>query len=97
MPPGTVVVTKDAYNGYLRNEHEIVSVDYLLYLQFPLNLRIFIDCQPILGKRVVRPASFPDELIKDIVAHGNQSGDSFETISANTMSTDCFYEGKCSS
>lgn len=24
---GTVVVTKDAFNGYLRNEHEIVSKD----------------------------------------------------------------------
>ncbi|XP_037946724.1 uridine phosphorylase 1 [Teleopsis dalmanni] len=23
VPPGTVVVTKDAYNGYLRNEHQI--------------------------------------------------------------------------
>ncbi|KAM8704715.1 hypothetical protein ACLKA7_009209 [Drosophila subpalustris] len=72
VQPGTVVVTKDAYNGYLRNEHEI----------------------PILGKRVVRPASFPDDLIKDILAYGNQSGDTFETISANTMSTDCFYEGQ---
>lgn len=42
----------------------------------------------------MRPASFNDELIKDILAYGNQSGDSFETISANTMSTDCFYEGQ---
>lgn len=25
VDPGTVVVTHDAYNGYLRNEHEIVS------------------------------------------------------------------------
>lgn len=72
VAPGTVVVTKDAYNGLLRNEHEIF----------------------ILGKRVVRPASFPDNLIQDILAYGNQSGDGFEIISANTMSTDCFYEGQ---
>lgn len=25
VQPGTVVVTRDAFNGYLRNEHEIVS------------------------------------------------------------------------
>lgn len=25
VQPGTVVVTKDAFNGYLKNEHEIVS------------------------------------------------------------------------
>lgn len=25
VEPGTVVVTKDAYNGYLKNEYEIVS------------------------------------------------------------------------
>lgn len=25
VPPGTVVVTKNAFNGFLRNEHEIVS------------------------------------------------------------------------
>lgn len=25
IKPGTVVVTEDAYNGYLKNEHEIVS------------------------------------------------------------------------
>jgi len=25
VPPGTVVVTKDAFNGLLRNEHQIVG------------------------------------------------------------------------
>ena len=25
VEPGTVIITNDAYNGYLRNEHEIVS------------------------------------------------------------------------
>ncbi|EDV94503.1 uridine phosphorylase 1 [Drosophila grimshawi] len=72
VKPGTVVVTKDAYNGYLRNEHEI----------------------PILGERVVRPASFHEQLIEDIVKYGTQADDGFETIKANTMSTDCFYEGQ---
>lgn len=43
IAPGTVVVTKDAFNGYLRNEHEIVSKDQCgkhiciyLYKYFPL-------------------------------------------------------------
>lgn len=39
VKPGTVVVTKDAFNGYLRNEHEIVSKlilyrTYILYIYF---------------------------------------------------------------
>lgn len=34
VTPGTVVVTKDAYNGYLRNEHEIVSIEYLFTILF---------------------------------------------------------------
>ncbi|KAH8414343.1 hypothetical protein KR215_003581, partial [Drosophila sulfurigaster] len=72
VAPGTVVVTKNAFNGYLRNEHEI----------------------PILGKRVVRPAYFPEQVIQDILKHGNRSEDGFDTIIANTMSTDCFYEGQ---
>ncbi|XP_064550165.1 uridine phosphorylase 1 [Drosophila montana] len=72
VEPGTVVVTKDAYNGYLKNEHEI----------------------PILGKRVVRPASFPDTLCQEILKYGAKSDDGFSTIIANTMSTDCFYEGQ---
>ncbi|KAH8406975.1 hypothetical protein KR222_002131, partial [Zaprionus bogoriensis] len=74
VAPGTVVVTKDAYNGYLRNEHEI----------------------PILGKRVIRPASFPTDIIDNILGLCKEAGFSFDIISANTMSTDCFYEGKCS-
>ncbi|XP_062124142.1 uridine phosphorylase 1 [Drosophila sulfurigaster albostrigata] len=72
VAPGTVVVTKNAFNGYLRNEHEI----------------------PILGKRVVRPAYFPEQVIQDILKHGNRTEDGFDTIIANTMSTDCFYEGQ---
>ncbi|XP_060647042.1 uridine phosphorylase 1 [Drosophila nasuta] len=72
VAPGTVVVTKNAFNGYLRNEHEI----------------------PILGKRVVRPAYFPEQVIQDILNHGNRIEDGFDTIIANTMSTDCFYEGQ---
>lgn len=32
VEPGTVVITKDAYNGYLKNEHEIVSVQVTEYL-----------------------------------------------------------------
>ncbi|XP_002054235.2 uridine phosphorylase 1 [Drosophila virilis] len=72
VEPGTVVITKDAYNGYLKNEHEI----------------------PILGKRVVRPASFPDTLCQEILKYGAKSDDGFNTIIANTMSTDCFYEGQ---
>ncbi|KAH8381761.1 hypothetical protein KR009_000034 [Drosophila setifemur] len=73
IPPGTVVVTKNAFNGLLRNEHEIA----------------------ILGQRVVRPAQFPESVIKDIMAYGASADDGFLTISANTMGTDCFYEGKC--
>ncbi|KAH8310653.1 hypothetical protein KR044_002363, partial [Drosophila immigrans] len=72
VPPGTVVVTKDAYNGYLRNEHEI----------------------PILGKRVVRPAHFNEQVIQDVLKFARRSDDGFDTIMANTMSTDCFYEGQ---
>ncbi|KAH8388295.1 hypothetical protein KR093_003014 [Drosophila rubida] len=72
VAPGTVVVTKDAYNGYLRNEHEI----------------------PILGKRVVRPAQFPEQVIQDILRLSKRSDDGFDTIMANTMSSDCFYEGQ---
>ncbi|XP_023166041.1 uridine phosphorylase 1 [Drosophila hydei] len=72
IEPGTVVVSKDAYNGYLENVHEI----------------------PILGKRVERPASFPQDIIDDILKFGAQSNDGFAIISANTMSTDCFYEGQ---
>ncbi|XP_017849530.1 uridine phosphorylase 1 [Drosophila busckii] len=71
VPPGTVVVTKDAYNGLLNNEHEIF----------------------ILGERVVRPAHFHKDVMLAIVACGQQS-DGFDTINANTMSTDCFYEGQ---
>ena len=26
VEPGTVIITNDAYNGYLRNEYEIVSM-----------------------------------------------------------------------
>ncbi|XP_017052692.1 uridine phosphorylase 1 [Drosophila ficusphila] len=72
VPPGTVVVTKDAFNGLLRNEHEIA----------------------ILGKRVVRPAKFSEEVIKEIMAYGADPNDKFQIISANTMGTDCFYEGQ---
>ncbi|XP_017092691.2 uridine phosphorylase 1 [Drosophila bipectinata] len=72
VPPGTVVVTKNAFNGYLRNEHEIA----------------------ILGKRVVRPAQFPESVIKDVLAYGSSADDGFQTISGNTMGTDCFYEGQ---
>ncbi|XP_068156613.1 uridine phosphorylase 1 isoform X2 [Drosophila tropicalis] len=72
VPPGTVVVTKNAYNGLLRNEHEIF----------------------ILGERVVRPAKFPQNVIKDILAYGASGDDDFQIISGNTMSTDCFYEGQ---
>ncbi|XP_017131849.1 uridine phosphorylase 1 [Drosophila elegans] len=72
VPPGTVVVTKDAFNGLLRNEHEIA----------------------ILGQRVVRPAQFPEDVIKNILAYGADPNDGFQTISANTMGTDCFYEGQ---
>lgn len=50
--------------------------------------------QPILGKRVIRPASFQAEIIQNILSWGALAGDRFETISANTMATDCFYEGK---
>ncbi|XP_034661332.1 uridine phosphorylase 1 [Drosophila subobscura] len=72
VTPGTVVVTKDAFNGLLRNEHEIA----------------------ILGERVVRPAQFPESVIKDILAYGGRADDGFQIISANTMGTDCFYEGQ---
>uniref|UniRef100_A0A6P4FGC4 Uridine phosphorylase 1 n=1 Tax=Drosophila rhopaloa TaxID=1041015 RepID=A0A6P4FGC4_DRORH len=72
VPPGTVVVTKDAFNGLLRNEHEIA----------------------ILGERVVRPAQFSADLIKDIMTYGADPNDTFQIISANTMGTDCFYEGQ---
>ncbi|SPP81119.1 uridine phosphorylase 1 isoform X1 [Drosophila guanche] len=72
VTPGTVVVTKDAFNGLLRNEHEIA----------------------ILGERVVRPAQFPESVIKDILAYGVRPDDGFQIISANTMGTDCFYEGQ---
>ncbi|KAH8242611.1 hypothetical protein KR032_000525 [Drosophila birchii] len=72
VPPGTVVVTKDAFNGLLRNEHEIA----------------------ILGQRVVRPAKFSEEVIKDIMAYGVDAKDGFQTVSGNTMGTDCFYEGQ---
>lgn len=88
IPPGTVVVTKDAFNGYLRNEHEIVSKYVCVYIY------INMFYQPILGKRVIRPASFPTEIIQSILSWGTLAGDRFETISANTMATDCFYEGK---
>lgn len=50
--------------------------------------------QAILGKRVIRPANFPLELVQNILKWGAEAGDGFETISANTMGTDCFYEGK---
>ncbi|BFF92065.1 uridine phosphorylase 1 [Drosophila madeirensis] len=72
VTPGTVVVTKDAFNGLLRNEHEIA----------------------ILGERVVRPAQFPESVIKDILAYGGRPDDGFQIISGNTMGTDCFYEGQ---
>ncbi|XP_070073375.1 uridine phosphorylase 1 [Drosophila takahashii] len=72
VPPGTVVVTKDAFNGLLRNEHAIA----------------------ILGKLVVRPAQFSVDVIKDIMEYGADPKDGFQTISANTMGTDCFYEGQ---
>ncbi|KAH8295453.1 hypothetical protein KR018_011350, partial [Drosophila ironensis] len=72
VPPGTVVVTKDAYNGLLRNEHEIA----------------------ILGERVVRPAQFSSCVTTDLLKYGSHAEDGFQTISANTMGTDCFYEGQ---
>ncbi|XP_017143442.1 uridine phosphorylase 1 isoform X2 [Drosophila miranda] len=72
VAPGTVVVTKNAFNGLLRNEHEIA----------------------ILGERVVRPAQFPESVIKEILAYGARADDGFQIISANTMGTDCFYEGQ---
>nr|AAM51097.1 SD19372p [Drosophila melanogaster] len=72
VPPGTVVASKNAFNGLLRNEHEIA----------------------ILGQRVVRPAQFSEDVIRDLLAFGVDANDGFQTISANTMGTDCFYEGQ---
>nr|XP_036675544.1 uridine phosphorylase 1-like isoform X3 [Drosophila suzukii] len=72
VPPGTVVVTKDAFNGLLRNEHQIA----------------------VLGKLVVRPAQFSEDVIRNIMEYGADPNDGFQTISANTMGTDCFYEGQ---
>jgi len=71
VQPGTVVVTKDAYNGYLRNDHEIA----------------------ILGKRVVRPAKFDEDLVGDIVKC-HEPTDHFNLIVGNTMAAECFYEGQ---
>ncbi|XP_017868958.1 PREDICTED: uridine phosphorylase 1 [Drosophila arizonae] len=49
---------------------------------------------PILGRRVVRPAFFAQDIVEGILGVGNQPNDGFKTIKANTMSTDCFYEGQ---
>uniref|UniRef100_A0A1L8EC81 Putative uridine phosphorylase n=1 Tax=Haematobia irritans TaxID=7368 RepID=A0A1L8EC81_HAEIR len=69
--PGTVVISKDAYNGYLRNEHEVA----------------------ILGKRVVRPANFDENIAHEILelakTHCNH-----DVILGNTMAAECFYEGQ---
>ncbi|XP_073817980.1 uridine phosphorylase 2 [Musca autumnalis] len=69
--PGTVVVSKEAYNGYLRNEHEIA----------------------ILGKRVVRPAIFDEQVANDLMKYSKYERD-YDIIWGNTMAAECFYEGQ---
>lgn len=43
---------------------------------------------------MVRPAQFSEDVIRDLLAFGVDANDGFQTISANTMGTDCFYEGR---
>ncbi|XP_058985604.1 uridine phosphorylase 1 isoform X2 [Musca domestica] len=71
VAPGTVVVTKEAYNGYLRNEHEIA----------------------ILGKKVLRPAIFDEQVAKDLMTCSSYQRD-YEIVWGNTMAAECFYEGQ---
>lgn len=71
IPVGTIVVTQDAYNGYIRNEHELA----------------------ILGERVCRPAKFNKEVYKGLLSCAHEDDD-FDTLLANTMAADDFYEGQ---